>query len=123
LDGGRATSGDGSDQTGDASLRGAQIISGLASWYNLVGHRMANGKMFDPNAMNGAMLDVPLGTVVTVRLQRDPSRSIEVRVTDRGPYVIGRVIDLTKAAFRTLVGNSDVGLASVRVIVPSPSKR
>lgn len=44
----------------------ARTVSGVASWYNLLGHQMANGKVFDPNAMNAAVLKVPLGTVVTV---------------------------------------------------------
>ena len=118
-----ATSGEGSDQGGNSSLSGARVISGLASWYELVGHRMSNGKMFDAHAMNAAMLDVPFGTMVTVELDDDPSRSIQVTVTDRGPYAIGRVIDLTRTAFRALVGNTDVGLARVRVIVPVPSRR
>ena len=81
---------------------------------------MANGKMFDAKAMNAAMLDVPFGTIVTVELESDPSRTIQVIVTDRGPYAAGRVIDLTKAAFRALVGSTDVGLVRVRVRVPKP---
>jgi hypothetical protein len=103
---------------GDATASDEQQISGIASWYNLVGHQMANGKMFDPNAMNAAMLGVPLGTTVTVKTQGDPSQSIKVTVTDRGPYAPGRVIDLTKGAFQALVGNTHVGLAPVTVYVP-----
>lgn len=92
--------------------------SGIASWYNLVGQRMANGQIFDPNAMNAAMRDVPLGTVVTVRLAEDPSRFITVTISDRGPYKAGRVIDLTKAAFKALVGSVAAGLVKVIVTIP-----
>jgi rare lipoprotein A len=99
-----------------AEVRAAQDgLSGLASWYDLPGRQMANGRVFDPDAMNVAMLKVPLGTVVTVRLAEDPSRSIAVTVTDRGPYEPGRVVDLTPAAFTALVGNTRPGLAKVVV--------
>jgi rare lipoprotein A len=93
-------------------------ISGLASWYNGDGHLMANGKPFDPNAMTAAMLKVPLGTAVTACLAEDRSRCIGVTVTDRGPYVAGRVIDLTRAAFEALVGSTARGLVKVTVTLP-----
>jgi len=79
---------------------------------------MANGQLFDPSGMNAAMLKVPLGTMVTVQLADNPSRSIKVTITDRGPYGPGRVIDLTKAAFESLVGSTRSGLANVIVTVP-----
>lgn len=79
---------------------------------------MANGKQFDPNAMAAAMLHVPLGTKVTVTSLRDPSRSIEVTVTDRGPDASGRVIDLTPKPFQSLFGDLGSGLGRVVVHVP-----
>jgi hypothetical protein len=96
----------------------SRTISGGASYYDLPGHSMANGQPFDSNAMNAAMLGVPLGTVVTVALAGNPSHSITVRITDRGPYVTGRVIDLSPAAFVALVGSLDVGVARVVVTIP-----
>lgn len=113
------------DSCDDASEQSARLrvsartVSGVASWYNLVGHRMANGKIFDPNAMNAAMLKVPLGTVVRVHLADDPSRNVSVTITDRGPYKAGRVIDLTPTAFQALTGTLNTGLASVVITVPS----
>ena len=56
---------------------------------------IANGHLFDANAMSPAMLQVRLGTVVMVRLVDDSFRSSKVTVTDRGPYGPERVIDLT----------------------------
>jgi rare lipoprotein A len=102
---------------------GTQTISGLASWYNLIGHRMANGQTFNPDATNAAMLRIPLGTVVTVRLVEDPSRSVIVTITDRGPYAAGRVIDLTRTAFKALTGSTNAGLVKVIVEVPTLTPR
>ena len=79
---------------GVASGSEEQYIGGGASYYNLPGNKMANGALFDASAMNAAMLHIPLGTRVRVTSLTDPSRSIDVTVTDRGPYVSGRVIDL-----------------------------
>ena len=67
--------------------------------------------------MTAAMPGVALGTVVTVTLASDPSRSITVTVTDRGPYVPGRVIDLSPAAFTALVGSLAAGVEQVVVTV------
>ena len=93
-------------------------LRGGASYYNLPGNKMANGRPFDAAAMNAAMLHVPLGTKVKVISLDDPTRSIEVTVTDRGPYAAGRVIDLTPTAFRALFGTTNRGVASVTVVVP-----
>lgn len=97
---------------------GEWTISGLASWCNLPGQQMANGKIFDPHAMAAAMRAVPLGTKVVVQSAEHPSRTIAVVVTDRGPYVPGRVIDLTPAAFAALFGGLQTGLGRVNVKVP-----
>jgi rare lipoprotein A len=64
------------------------------------------------------MKTVPLGTTVVVMSLADPTKSIEVTVTDRGPYAPGRVIDLTKTAFEKLFGNIRVGLGDVVVKIP-----
>ena len=114
--------GSGADASGqsDAVPISARTVSGVASWYNLVGRQMANGRVFDANAMNAAMLKVPLGTVVTVHLADDPSRNVSVTITDRGPYKAGRVIDLTPAAFQALTGTLNAGLARVVVTLPGP---
>jgi rare lipoprotein A len=93
-------------------------VRGRALYYNLPGNKMANGEPFDPNAMAAAMLKVPLGTKVKVTSLEDPSKSIEVTVTDRGPYVTGRVIDLTPKAFETLFGSVRKGIGQVVVSTP-----
>lgn len=102
---------------GISDLGHEQQLKGQASYYNLPGNSMANGKPFDGNAMNAAMLHVPLGMKVTVTSLRDPSKSIEVTVTDRGPYVSGRIIDLTPKAFEALFGSTRAGTGPVIVHV------
>lgn len=97
---------------------GSRVLTGLANDYSLPGNRMANGEIFDPDAMNAAMLNVRLGTTVTVALADGPQRSVNVVVTDRGPYVAGRIIDLTPAAFTALAGSRAAGLIRVLVSIP-----
>jgi rare lipoprotein A len=74
-------------------------LSGVASVYH---DRMtASGEHMNPNAMTAAHKTLPLGSIVTVRNHRN-GRSITVRINDRGPYVRGRVIDLSPGAARVL---------------------
>ena len=89
------------------------VGAGVASWYGaeLAGHRTASGERFNPNAMTAAHRTLPLGSEVRVTYQ---GRSVVVRINDRGPFVRGRIIDLTPAAARAL-GFS--GLANVEVDV------
>jgi hypothetical protein len=96
----------------------SETLKGIASTYDLPGQRMSNGQMFDRSAMSAAMLHVKMGTVVTVTLASDPNRSVTVKITDRGPFIRGRIIDLTPAAFTALVGSTAPGLAQVVVTVP-----
>lgn len=73
---------------------------GVASWYS-AGSRTANGERMNANAMTAAHKYLPFGTVVKVVDQRT-GRSIQVRINDRGPFVRGRIIDLTRAAAQRL---------------------
>jgi len=74
-------------------------LSGIASVYH---DRMtASGEHMNPNAMTAAHKTLPLGSIVTVRNHRN-GRSLTVRINDRGPYVRGRVIDLSPGAARVL---------------------
>ena len=91
--------------------------TGQASYYNLVGRRMANGHMFDGSAMTAAMLHVPKGTVVQLTNVLG-GKTISVTVTDRGPYEPGRIIDLTPTAFTALTGGTSKGVVQVEVTVP-----
>jgi len=73
---------------------------GVASWYS-AGSRTANGERMNANAMTAAHKYLPFGTIVKVVDQRT-GRSIQVRINDRGPFVRGRIIDLTRAAAQRL---------------------
>ena len=83
--------------------------TGIASVYS--GERTANGEYASASALTAAHRSLPFGTMVAVTNTRT-GRSVVVRINDRGPFVRGRVIDLTPAAARA-IGNS--GLAPVRL--------
>jgi rare lipoprotein A len=87
----------------------AHAESGIASVYDY-GPLTADGERFDPRAMTAAHRTLPFGTLV--RVTTAAGRSILVRINDRGPYVRGRIIDLTPAAAHAL-GFS--GLARVTI--------
>lgn len=71
---------------------------GSASWY-MHGKRTASGERFNPAALTAAHPSLPFGTRVTVRHGK---RSVTVRINDRGPFVRGRCLDLSRAAFARL---------------------
>ena len=87
----------------------AHAQSGIASIYS--GGRTANGEHASPHGLTAAHRSLPFGTHVRV-VNRRNGRSIVVRINDRGPFVHGRIIDLTPAGARAL-GFS--GLARVEV--------
>jgi rare lipoprotein A len=93
------------------------LAMGIASWYSLPGSTMANGQPFNPQAAMCAMRHytqghhVALGTVVLV-VNDSNGREAMCVVTDRGPFVDGRVIDVSPAV-RDALGMG--GLAKVRV--------
>jgi rare lipoprotein A len=87
------------------------VSSGIASVYS--GQRTASGEQMRPDTMTAAHRTLPFGTQVTV-FNRSNGRSAVVRINDRGPFVRGRVIDLSPAAARALGID---GLASVSLTV------
>lgn len=91
----------------------AKASCGEASFYGpgLYGNRTANGEIFRPGTMTAAHPYLPLGSWVRVTNQRN-GRSVSVRINDRGPYVGGRIIDLSKTAASRL-GMLASGVADV----------
>ena len=89
----------------------AMAQSGIASVYGYDGQKTANGERASSHGMTAAHRTLPFGTHVRVTNTRN-GRSVVVRINDRGPFVRGRVIDLTPAAAKAL-GFS--GLAPVNV--------
>ena len=97
-----------------------QPIVTRASWYGRAfrGRRTASGRIFNPNELTAAHRTLRLGTRVRVT-DLGGGRSVVVQITDRGPYVRGRGIDLSYAAARH-IGMVERGVAPVR-IDPLPS--
>jgi rare lipoprotein A len=86
---------------------------GRASWYKL-GGRTASGERNNPSAMTAAHRSLPFGTRVRVENLKN-GKYVVVRINDRGPFVGGRVIDVSKAAAEQL-GMMRSGTASVRIV-------
>lgn len=84
-----------------------------ASWYGdeAAGQRTASGEIFDPNAYTAAHPFLPFGTRLLVKHE---GRGVVVRVSDRGPFVGSRQLDLSKAAAQS-IGLTDEGVAPVEV--------
>lgn len=113
--------------TANAQLepKGRPISSevGMASWYGPPYHnrQAADGSIYDQNAMTAAHRELPMGTIVRVT-NLSNNESVFVRITDRGPFVDGRIIDLSLAAAKAV----DVyrpGVAKVRVEAYAPPVR
>ena len=90
-------------ETGNASYYGDQFV-----------HKpMANGKKFSQHKLTAAHKTLPLGTKVTV-INLTNHKKTKVRITDRGPFVKGRIIDLSKKAAKK-IGMIDQGVAQVEL--------
>lgn len=76
---------------------------GIASWYGhpYHGRKTANGEVYDQNGLTAAHRDLPFGVWVEVKNKKN-SKKIDVRINDRGPFVAGRIIDLSRAAAQEL---------------------
>ena len=86
---------------------------GNASWYSLPANTTANGERMNPNELTAAHRSLPFGTKVLVE-NLSNGRSVVVRINDRGPFIGGRIIDLSKAAAAS-IGMINTGTAKVRV--------
>lgn len=91
----------------------AAAQNGTASWYGS-GHRTASGEHFNPNGLTAAHRTLPFGTRVRVE-NRQTGRSVVVRINDRGPFVRGRIIDLSRGSARAL-GMRGTTYVSLRII-------
>ncbi len=95
--------------------------NGVASWYGqkFHGRKTSSGEIYNMYAMTAAHKTLPLGTWVRVR-RTDTGRQIEVRINDRGPFVRGRIIDLSYTAASEL---DMIGPGTARVEVVALGKR
>ena len=92
-----------------------RAFSGKASYYSYWKGKTASGSSFNRDALTAAHRSLPFGTRVRVTATTN-SKSVVVRITDRGPWIRGRVLDLSLAAARSL-GITDRGVAYVRAEV------
>lgn len=109
---------------------------GIASWYgeDFHGWMTANGEIYDMEALTAAHRTLPLGTAILVT-NVENGKQVRVRINDRGPYLYGRVLDLSLAGARALdmvdsgvaavqievVGDQSAGLVSAADLLPIPS--
>jgi rare lipoprotein A len=92
---------------------GPYYEKGIASWYGpgFDGNYTANGEIYDMNGISAAHKTLPFGTIVRV-VELSTGNSVVVRINDRGPFVEGRIIDLSKGAAAEL-GIIDKGITKV----------
>jgi rare lipoprotein A len=91
------------------------VETGVASWYGAPYHnrRASNGEIYDMHAMTAAHRTLPLGSIVRVT-NPENGKSAIVRITDRGPFIDGRVVDLSRAAAEK-IGLVQKGTAPVKL--------
>jgi rare lipoprotein A len=94
--------------------RGQGNPSGIASVYGYNGSRTASGETARPSGLTAAHRTLPFGTMVRVT-NRHNGRTVVVRINDRGPFIRGRVIDVTPSAARAL-GFSGLAPVSLDVV-------
>lgn len=101
-------------QRATRTVAAGTTLTGLASYY-WQPQRVASGGWFNPKAMTAAHKTLPFGTRVRVTNARN-GRSVEVTINDRGPYIAGRIIDLSDAAAGA-IGMKSAGVVPVKVEV------
>ena len=100
----------------NASIRSSGSFSGKASFYgNESGSRTASGQRFNQNALTAAHRSLPFGTKLRVTHR---GQSVVVTINDRGPFIRGRVLDLSKGAARA-IGLTGAGVGHVTAEVVS----
>ena len=104
-------------QRNSAGKQTPLVQTGFASWYgsDFNGRKTASGEHYDPEEMTAAHRTLPFGTFVRVINLRN-NKSVIVRITNRGPFVRGRIIDVSRAAARRL-NMTKSGVTRVRVEV------
>lgn len=107
---------------GQAGARSCnRVFSGKASFYSYPKGKTASGLPFNRDAMTAAHRTLPFGTRVRI-VDPASTRSVVVKIVDRGPWIRGRILDLSRGAARAL-GITDRGVAQVRAEVLSDVTR
>ncbi|MDX2319576.1 MAG: septal ring lytic transglycosylase RlpA family protein [Moritella sp.] len=97
-------------------------LVGEASWYGnkYHGKRTASGEKYNMRAYTAAHKTLPFGTIVRVTNTAN-NKSVDVKINDRGPFVRGRIIDLSQKAFEQ-IGSTHKGVVPVRIDILDDSK-
>ena len=109
-----------SDANADYSIVPGQTLRGIASYYadEFNGRATSSGEIFDMNSFTAAHKTIPFGTIVEVK-NLSNGKSVTVKINDRGPFVAGRIIDLSKAAAKQIdlirTGTAEVELTIISV--------
>lgn len=122
--GGRAYTQSATSAAASASAADLAVEDGDASYYSdrLAGNTTANGERYDPEALTAAHRTLRFGTRVEVR--RDNGARVIVCINDRGPFVGGRIIDLSRAAAEALgIVRAGVAPVTLRVLGHDGSRR
>ena len=92
------------------------VLSGLASYYGneFAGRKTASGEKFDPDALTAAHRTLPFGTMVKVTNVRN-KKSVVVKINDRGPWMMDRIIDLSYGSAKA-IGLLSVGKVTIEVL-------
>jgi rare lipoprotein A len=100
-----------------ATHRPIRFEEGLATWYTAPykGRKSANGQVFSDDALTAAHRTLPMGSLIVVTNLKT-RQSAAMRITDRGPFVDGRILDLTIASAKA-VGIYRAGMSQVRIAV------
>jgi len=102
--------------------RAGTTETGMASWYGVPyhGRRTASGEIYDMEQLTAAHRELPFQTWVEVT-NLENGKTVDVRITDRGPFVRGRIIDLSRAAARD-IGMLGPGVVKVRLKIIAASE-
>ena len=107
------------------AARSADTMEGLAAVYSdkLNGRKTASGQVFRQNELTAAHPSLPFGTKVRVTNTKN-NKSVEVRINDRGPTQVGRVIDLSSAAAAKVgIGKNGTAPVKLEVVGGSPTTK
>lgn len=103
--------------TQNSRFKIGKTIQGKASWYGdyFHGKKTASGEKYNMYNLTAANKTLPFGTIVRVK-NLDNGKSVKVKINDRGPFIEGRMIDLSRASFKK-IAPLGVGVLNVEVTI------
>ncbi len=111
------------DRASDFTPEPGDVVRGISSWYGpeFNGRATASGETFDMDGRTAAHRTLPFGTVLRVT-NLDNGRSVKVTVNDRGPFIEGRILDLSRGAAKEIrMVKSGIAEVEIRVLSVPPA--